>query len=285
MGYAELLGDALLHALLLGHEFGIAAQQDVGSAARHVGSDGDHAFAAGLGDDFRFLLVILGVEHNVLNAFFLQQIRQALGLFDRSGAHQHWLASVIQLLNLVCGRKVFLFLSPIHQVRILNSQHLFIGGNDDHVELVDLPELGRFGVRGACHASQLLVHAEIILEGDGSEGLVLALDLHPFLGFDCLVKAVGPATSWHHAPGEFVHDNDFAIFDYVVHVATVNCVRLYRRLDVMLKVPVFRVSNVADPQKLLDFFPALVGDGSVAMLFVHHIVAGHGLRFARSTGD
>ena len=48
------LGQAFLNALLLGHEFWIAAEQNVGTAACHVGGDRDRAFAAGLGDDFRF---------------------------------------------------------------------------------------------------------------------------------------------------------------------------------------------------------------------------------------
>ena len=34
-----------------GHELGVAAEQNVGTAAGHVGGDGDGGFAAGLGDD------------------------------------------------------------------------------------------------------------------------------------------------------------------------------------------------------------------------------------------
>ena len=61
----------LLHGLLLGHEFGIAAEQDVSSTASHVGGDGDHALASSLGYDFRFALVEFGIEHDVLDTFFL----------------------------------------------------------------------------------------------------------------------------------------------------------------------------------------------------------------------
>ena len=42
---------------------GIAAELDVGAAARHVGGDGDRAGHAGLGDDERLLLVEAGVQH------------------------------------------------------------------------------------------------------------------------------------------------------------------------------------------------------------------------------
>ena len=78
LGGAQRLRDSLLHALLLGHEFRIAAEQNVGTAAGHVGGDRDHAFASGLGDDFGFALVILGIQHDVLDAFFLQQLGKPL---------------------------------------------------------------------------------------------------------------------------------------------------------------------------------------------------------------
>src|SRR2546427_9050123 len=41
------------------HELGIAAEDDVGAAARHVGRDRDGLEAAGLGDDLRLAHVLL----------------------------------------------------------------------------------------------------------------------------------------------------------------------------------------------------------------------------------
>ncbi len=75
-------------------------------------------------------------------------------------------------------------------------------------QLVDLLELGGFGFGRTGHAGQLLVHAEVVLEGDGGERLVLALDLDAFLGLDRLVQAVAPAPARHQAAGEFVDDDD-----------------------------------------------------------------------------
>src|ERR1019366_1403719 len=45
---AQALGDLLLEALVLGHELGVAAGQDVGAAAGHVGGNGDGVLTAGL---------------------------------------------------------------------------------------------------------------------------------------------------------------------------------------------------------------------------------------------
>jgi hypothetical protein len=52
--------------------FEVAAEHDVGAAAGHVGGDGDGADLAGAGDDLRFLLVVLGVQHLVRDAGLLE---------------------------------------------------------------------------------------------------------------------------------------------------------------------------------------------------------------------
>ena len=50
---AQGLGQAFLQALALGHEFRIAAQQNIGAAARHVGGNGDGVLCARPGPRFR----------------------------------------------------------------------------------------------------------------------------------------------------------------------------------------------------------------------------------------
>ena len=60
---------------------GIAAQQNIGAAAGHVGGDGDRAQPPGLRHNLRFALVKLGVEHHVLHALALQNGRQPLRSF------------------------------------------------------------------------------------------------------------------------------------------------------------------------------------------------------------
>src|ERR1019366_5879749 len=65
--HLERLRQSLLDALLLGHELGIAAQQNVGAAAGHVGGNGNRTLAACLGNDLGFLLMVLGVQHHMLD--------------------------------------------------------------------------------------------------------------------------------------------------------------------------------------------------------------------------
>ncbi len=100
-----------------------------------------------------------------------------------------------------------------------------VGGNHHHIQLVGLFELGGFGFGRTGHAGQLFVQAEVILEGDGGERLVFALDLDVFLGFDGLVQTVAPAAARHHAAGEFVDDNHLAVLHQIILVALEQHVR------------------------------------------------------------
>ena len=72
-----------------GHRLGIAAEDDVGTAAGHVRGDGHGAEAAGLGDDLGLALVMLGVEHFVLDAAFFEQAGDPFAPFDRDGADEN----------------------------------------------------------------------------------------------------------------------------------------------------------------------------------------------------
>ena len=148
----------------------------------------------------------------------------------------------LQFLDFLGGVAELLFLGAVDHVLIFLADHGPVGGNHGDVEVVDLLELGRFGFRRAGHAGQLLVHAEVILEGDGGEGLVLALDLDAFLGFHGLVQAVGPAAAGHQAAGELVDDDHFrafvAVLHHVVAVALVEHVRAQGLLHVVVALDV-----------------------------------------------
>ncbi len=255
----------------------VAAEQDVGTAAGHVGGDGDHAEASGLGDDLGFLLVELGVEDDVADALALEDVAEEFGLFDAGGADQDGLLFLVELGDLVGDGEVFFLRGAVDDVGVFDALHDAVGRGDDDVELVDLSELGGFGLGGAGHAGELLVHAEVVLEGDGGERLVFLADVDAFLGFDGLVQSVGPAAAGHEAAGELVDDDDFALFDDVLDVALVEGVGFDGDFDVVLEVPVFGVGDVADAEELLDLLPALVGDGDGAGLLVDDVVAGVGL--------
>ena len=101
-----------------------------------------------------------------------------------------------------------------------------IGRNSDHVELVDFVEFFGFGHRGTGHAADFLVELEVILQSNRGQRLRFLFDFHAFFGFDCLMQTITPLASLHQTTGEFVDDDDLAIFDDVVHVTLIQIMGL-----------------------------------------------------------
>ncbi len=162
-----------------------------------------------------------------------------------------------------------------------------MGRNLDDHQLVDLGELVGLGRRGAGHAGELLVEAEIVLEGDRSERDVLGLDVHVLLGLQSLVQAFRIAAARHHAAGELVDDDDFAIADDVVLVALEQLVGAQRLIDV---VDQRRVAGFVEEaflhqsgaaQQRLDMLVARLGQADRALLLVDVVVFAHELRDQR----
>ena len=123
----------------------------------------------------------------------------------------------VQPLDLVQDRVVLLLPGLVDPVGLVEPADRPVGRNHLDLQAVDLVELGLFGLGGAGHPRQLVVHPEVVLDRDGGEGLGLALDLHPFLGLHRLVQTIGPAPAGHHAAGELVHDHHLAFLHQVVH--------------------------------------------------------------------
>jgi hypothetical protein len=211
----------------------IAAEDDVGTAARHVGGDGDHLRTAGLGDDFRFAGVLLGVQDVVRQARLAQDPGQQFRVLDRGGADQDRLAALVAVADVGEHRAVFFLGRLVHLVLAVLALRRTVRRDHHGFEAVDFLELVGFRVGGTGHAGQLGVHAEVVLEGDRGQGLVLVLDAHAFLGFHGLVQAVGPAAARHQAAGEFVDDHHFVVLHHVVLVLVVQHVRAQRGVQVV----------------------------------------------------
>ena len=244
--------------MLARHEFRIAAQQNIGTAAGHVGGNGNRALAARLRHDVRFALVILGVQHFVPDAHAFQDARKLLGFFNRNRAHQHRLAVFLKFLDFFGRVAEFLFFGAVDHVLEFFADHRPVGGNHRDIELIDLVEFGRFSFRRAGHARQFLVHAEVVLEGDGGERLVLALDFDAFLGFHGLVQPVAPAAAGHQASGEFIDDDDFVVLHHVILVLLEEHVGLERLLHVVVPLDVGGVVHIGQTEQLFGLDRSLL---------------------------
>ncbi len=251
---------------------GAPPEADVDAAAGHVGGHGHRPHPARLGNDRCLPLVVLGVEHLVGDALLAQQVAQMLGLLDRDRAHQHRLARLVAAGDVLDHGGELASLGHVHQVGLVEADGRLIRRDLEHLQPVDLLELGGLGQGRSRHPRQLLVHAEVVLEGDRGQGLVLLLDPYPLLGLDGLVQALGIPPALEDAAGELIDDLDLTVADHVVDVAVVQLLGPQRHVEVVDQVDVGVVVHVGDAEDLLDPGHPRLGGNDLALGLVHLVV-------------
>ena len=261
-----------LAQVVLREVFGVAAQHDIGAAAGHIRRDGHGTQLAGLGDDLGFLLVILGVQDGMGHAAPLQQGREILALLNRDGTDQDRLALLVAGADLVDDGLVLADVAAVDHIRPVLTDDRLVGGDLDDVKLVDRGKLLGFGHGRAGHAGELVIEAEIVLESDGGEGLVLLLNVDVLLGLDGLVEALGIAAAQHQAAGELIDDDDLAVLDDIVDVALHDAVGTQGLIDMVAERGVFHVGQVLQPESPLRLRDTAGGEGRGARLLIDDIV-------------
>ena len=263
---------ALFAHTLFGEIFGVAAQQDIRSAARHVGGDGHGAQTARLRDDLRFALVVLRVEDVVLDAVFAQHLGDLLTLFDGSGTDQQRLPLFVALGNFAQQGALFAVHGRIHGVRHILADDGLVGGDLQNVQRVNGTEFPFLRLCGTRHARELFIQTEEVLEGDGGVRLVFVADLDPFLCLDRLVQTVRIAAADHQTARKLVHDDDFVVVDDVILVAVEELVRFERLLDMVVEGGIFDVAQVIYLKEVFRFGRALFRDLDAALLAVDDVI-------------
>ena len=151
--------------------------------------NGYHAFGAAtcLSNDLCLLLVEFGVKHLMGDVAHAKHLRQKLGNFHGGGTYQAGAARVAHFLNLFDDGAVFLAVCLVNAIVHVVTCDRTVGGNFNHVELVDIPKLASLCACCTGHTCQLVVHAEIVLQSDGGKGLCGSFNLDVLLGLNGLV--------------------------------------------------------------------------------------------------
>ena len=172
----------------------------------------------------------------------------------------------------VDDRLVLGLLGAEHRVVQILTDDLLVGGDLNYVHSVDITEFLFLSPCGTGHTCKLVIHPEVVLEGDGREGLGLGSDLHAFLGFDSLVKAVGVTSSVHQTSGEFIYYDDLAVLDDVVYIPLHHGVSLQGVQHVMVVFHALGISEVVKVEISLSLGHALFCEHDLLVLLVHGIV-------------
>ena len=162
--------------------------------------------------------MLLGVQHVVPDAAQFEHAAQQLRDLDRRGADQHRTSRLDEFDDLLDHGVVFLALGFVDQVLTVVADHLAVGRDHHDVQFVDAPELRRLRLGRTGHAAQLVVHAEVVLQRDGGEGLRRGLDLHVLLGLDGLVESVRVAASFEDTARLLVDDLHLVVHHHILDV-------------------------------------------------------------------
>ncbi len=254
------------------HVLGVAAEHDVGAAAGHVRGDRDGTLAARLRDDARLALVLLRVEDLVRDALLLQQARQELRLLDAGRADEDRLSLRVPLDDVVDDRAELAGLVLVDEVRLVEALHVAVRRDRDDAQLVGALELGGLGLGRTGHAGELLVQAEVVLQGDRGERLVLSLDLDALLRLDRLVHALVVAAAGQDAARVLVDDEDLAVEDDVVLVPLEQLLGLDGVVEEADQRRVERLVQVVDAEVVLDLLDAGLEHADRALLLVDLVV-------------
>ena len=171
-------------------------------------------------------------------------------------------------------------LGAVDEVGLVLADHGPVRRDRHDAQLVDRVQLGRLGLGGAGHAGELAVHAEVVLQGDRGEGLVLVLDVDALFGLDRLVHALVVAAAGQEAAGVLVDDEDLAVHDDVVLVLLEQLLGLDGVVEVADERGVDRLVEVVDPEVVLDLGDAGLEHADRLLLLVDLVVALAGLELA-----
>ncbi len=202
---------------------GLADEQHLGQAADHLGGE---AFAEALGMFHRGGAHQLRAAPHVIGQHLLRDGAQLafLGAVDHIGVilappEKGLFAFVFR--TGVIGVAVVLLVLGFHRHQGGFGRHglvIQVGGDGQDFQLVDLGEFFRFGEGRTGHTGQLVVHAEVVLQGDGGVGDVFRLHLDALFGLHGLVQPFGPAPPRHKTAGEFIHNHHLARLHQIILV-------------------------------------------------------------------
>ena len=213
-------------------------------------------------------VVLLRVQHLVGDAALGEQTAEDARSGHAGGADEDRLALGMARLDVVDDGVELRLFGLVDQVGLVDALERSVRRDRHDTEPVGVHQLGGLGLGRTGHAGEFVVHAEVVLEGDRGEGLVLLFDLHPFLRLDRLVDALGPTATLEDATGELVDDLHLAALDDVVLVALVQLLGLERHRELVDEVRLDVVVQVVDLECGFDTLDAgLERDDDPLVLF------------------
>ena len=173
--------------------------------------------------------------------------------------------------------------SAENQIALVFADHGLVRGNRNDGHVVDAAKLTIGGKCRARHAGELLVQAEVVLQGNGRDSVRLGFDLDVFLRLDGLVEALGIAAALHDAARKSIDNLHLAPIDHVIMVNLEEELRL-ERLTQSVRGSPRQIGVHFAAEQFLDFREASLGLVHGAALLVENDVR-LGIKPCRNIGE
>ena len=191
-----------------------------------------------------------------------QHLRQQLRDLHRCRTNKGRTSGVTHLLDFLDYGVIFLTGCLIYTVILVVTDHRTVGGNLHHVEFVDIPELTSLCRSGTGHTCQLMIHTEVVLQGDGSECLCGSFYLHVLLCLHSLVQSVAPTTTFHNTTRLLIHDLYLAVNHHILIILIEHAVSLQQLLQGMYTLA---LNGVVAHQLVLLIQTLLIGQTCLSL--------------------
>ena len=218
---------------IFSHDIWVATQKNIGTTTCHVGCNSNCTLTASLSNNLRLTLMELSVQNVMFNAAFRQNARNTLGVVNGNGTNKYWLTILMTLFNVSYDSLKLSINSTIDQVIEVFTLYRTIRWNNLNRNVINLTELCVLGHCSTGHTGELVVHEEVVLEGDSCQSLVFFTYLNILFCLNCLVKTLRITTAFHDTTSKLINNLNFAVNDNVLLVTMEHILSLQRLLKMI----------------------------------------------------
>jgi len=190
----------------------------------------------------------LRIQHVVFNLTQRKHLAQHFRDFDRSGTHQDRTSGFYHLFDFFDDCFILFAFSLVNAVIHILTGNRTVGRDNHYIQLIDVPKFACFGFGSTGHTRKLVVHTEVVLQGNGSECLGGRFNLHTFLGFHRLVQTVAPTTTVHDTTCLFIDNLHLSVQYHIVSILFEHGVSLQELVD---GVNTFRLDGIVGEEFVL----------------------------------
>ena len=153
------------------------------------------------------------------NVSHLQHLAQKLADFNRCCTNQYRTTCITHRFDFINNGSILFACSLIYAIVKVVAGNRTVCWNFNNVKFVYIPEFPCFCTCCTRHTGQLVIHTEVVLQGNSCKCLCCSFNLDMFLSFNSLMQSIAPTTPFHDTSCLFVdnlyltvHDNIFVVF-------------------------------------------------------------------------